>query len=49
MCSQMLVWSPAEAVASFDMWIMDLGKVLHLEGICFIKEKKEHVFLSIIY
>ncbi len=29
----------------FDMWIMELGKILHLETVCFIKEKKEHVFL----
>ncbi len=36
----------SEAVPMFDMWIMELGKILHLERIRFIKEKKEHVFLS---
>ncbi len=35
----------------FDMWIMELGKILHLERIRFIKEKKEHVFeqVGVIY
>ncbi len=34
----------SEAVPTFDMWIMELGKILHLERIHFIKEKKERVF-----
>ncbi len=28
------------------MWIMELGKILPLERIRFIKEKKEHVFFE---
>jgi len=31
----------SEAIPIFDMWIMDLGKILHLEGIHFTKERKE--------
>lgn len=36
----------SEAVPTFDMWIMELGKILHLERIRFIKEKKEHDFFE---
>ncbi len=32
----------------FDMWIMELGKILHLERVRFIKEKKEQVLFSFL-
>lgn len=32
----------SEAVPTFDTRIMELGRILHLERIRFIKERKEH-------